>query len=337
MNFDPRRQAGNQVLLFSCGGRADGGGQVTNSQLFAFNGGSGPLPLVPQNGNNQVCLSIKNGALDQSNCNAASPAADQLFTIGAGSSNNNNNNGNKNNGKGSNSSKGSTSKQKGHKKSNKGSKKPKKGSNKGSNNNNASKTSSAAAASNTNNAVASTGTGLPPGTQQINQQATAEAQQRDDTATRAFSGVPIQAPNGECLFVDAQTGDFRENLIPIQTRKCDGSAAQQWDVITSGKHNNVKGAALFVSTLTQGCMNFDPRRAAGNQVLLFSCGGRADGGGDVTNSQLFNFNGGSGPLALVPQNANNQTCLDINGQGLLDQSACNAASPSSSQLFTIGN
>lgn len=29
---------------------------------------------------------------------------------------------------------------------------------------------------------------------------------------------------------------------------------------------------------TQGCLNFDPRRAAGDQVVLFSCGGRADGG-----------------------------------------------------------
>lgn len=29
---------------------------------------------------------------------------------------------------------------------------------------------------------------------------------------------------------------------------------------------------------TQACLNFDPRRAAGNTVILFSCGGRADGG-----------------------------------------------------------
>ncbi len=49
-------------------------------------------------------------------------------------------------------------------------------------------------------------------------------------------------------------------------------------MITSGKHNNVAGTMLIVSTLTQACGNFDPRRAAGNQVLLFSCGGRADGG-----------------------------------------------------------
>ena len=35
---------------------------------------------------------------------------------------------------------------------------------------------------------------------------------------------------------------------------------------------------LIVSTLTQACFNFDSRRPAGNQVLLFSCGGRAAGG-----------------------------------------------------------
>jgi hypothetical protein len=29
---------------------------------------------------------------------------------------------------------------------------------------------------------------------------------------------------------------------------------------------------------TQGCLNFDPRRAAGDTVIIFSCGGRADGG-----------------------------------------------------------
>lgn len=35
---------------------------------------------------------------------------------------------------------------------------------------------------------------------------------------------------------------------------------------------------LIVSTLTQACFNFDPRRKAGDQLVLFSCGGRADGG-----------------------------------------------------------
>jgi hypothetical protein len=45
---------------------------------------------------------------------------------------------------------------------------------------------------------------------------------------------------------------------------------------------------LIVSTLTQACFNFDPRRPAGNQVLLFSCGGRA-GGGKGTSKSIFEF------------------------------------------------
>ena len=60
-----------------------------------------------------------------------------------------------------------------------------------------------------------------------------------------------QTNDGQCLFVDPTSGDFRENLTPVQTAKCDGTAAQQWDVITAGKHNNVAGAALIVSTLVR--------------------------------------------------------------------------------------
>jgi hypothetical protein len=107
----------------------------------------------------------------------------------------------------------------------------------------------------------------------------------------------LQTGNGQCLFVDELSGDFRANLTPIQVKACDSSAGQQWDIITSGKHDNVPGAMLIVSSLvskfrasscaftvsnfalrkTQACANFDGRRAAGNQVLLFSCGGRGDG------------------------------------------------------------
>ena len=76
LNFDPRRAPGNQVLLFSCGGRADGGGLVTNSQLFAFSGKStGPIPLVPQNGNNAVCLAPVKGLLDKTSCSGAASAS----------------------------------------------------------------------------------------------------------------------------------------------------------------------------------------------------------------------------------------------------------------------
>ena len=87
-----------------------------------------------------------------------------------------------------------------------------------------------------------------------------------------------KASNGQCLFTDILSGDFRANLTPIQVTPCNGNANQKWDVITNGKHVNVAGAAVIVNSQTQACMNFDPRRAAGNQVLLFSCGGRADGG-----------------------------------------------------------
>ncbi|KAL8769227.1 MAG: hypothetical protein Q9209_004728 [Squamulea sp. 1 TL-2023] len=112
----------------------------------------------------------------------------------------------------------------------------------------------------------------------LNADATSEAQQRDDTATRAFSGVSLKASDGTCLSVDPTAGDFRQNLIPVQTKACDGSDNEKFDIITAGKHISQDGAMLVVSTVTQGCLNFDPRRAAGDQVILFSCGGRADGG-----------------------------------------------------------
>ena len=131
----------------------------------------------------------------------------------------------------------------------------------------------------------------------LDAEATAEAQQRDETATRAFSGVSLKASDGTCLSVDPTAGDFRQNLIPVQTTTCNGSANQKFDIITAGKHISQEGGMLVVSTAvgdssrtcyprsnansnfqTQGCLNFDPRRAAGDQVILFSCGGRADGG-----------------------------------------------------------
>jgi hypothetical protein len=68
---------------------------------------------------------------------------------------------------------------------------------------------------------------------------------------------------------------------------------------------------------TQGCLNFVSRRSVGNTVILFSCGGRADGGGQVTNSQLFSFNGTTS-FVLALENANGSTCLVPNQSGRLD-------------------
>jgi hypothetical protein len=66
--------------MFSCGGRADGGGQVTNSQLFFFTAGETVLRLEPENGNGQVCLvPDASGRPDQAPC---STDPGQLFTIG---------------------------------------------------------------------------------------------------------------------------------------------------------------------------------------------------------------------------------------------------------------
>ncbi|XXH04338.1 hypothetical protein Hte_010752 [Hypoxylon texense] len=166
---------------------------------------------------------------------------------------------------------------------------------------------------------------------ELNQEAFDEAQQPDNTATKAFSGTQIKTSDGRCLFVDELSGDFRANLTPIQVAECDSTNGQGWDIITAGKHNNVQGSMLVVSTLTNACFNFDPRRASGNQVILFSCGGRADGGGAVTDSQLFPFDGSSGPLSFSPNN-DLQSCFTVKGD-VVDVAACDAGN--TDQLFTF--
>ena len=93
--------------------------------------------------------------------------------------------------------------------------------------------------------------------------ATAEAQKRDDTATRAFSSTEIKTSDGECLFVVSGSGDFRENLTPVQVSNCDGSDGQKWDVITKGVHNDRPGTALIVSALV----------STGNKNKVTSVGG----------------------------------------------------------------
>jgi hypothetical protein len=79
--------------------------------------------------------------------------------------------------------------------------------------------------------------------------AAAEANVRDDTATRAFTSVSLKSANGQCLFIDPAAGDFRENLIPIQLQECTGSANEKFDILTAGKHNDQPGSALIVSSL----------------------------------------------------------------------------------------
>lgn len=167
----------------------------------------------------------------------------------------------------------------------------------------------------------------------LNDAAFKEAQQRDDTATRAASNARITTSDGKCLFIDKLGGDFRANLAPVQIVDC-GSQADGlgFDVITAGKHNDQKGQALVVSTSTQACLNFDDRRQPGDQVNMFSCGGRADGGGTVTNSQLFAFDGKTQSIQMKPENGNGK-CLVATG-ARVSIAQCDANDKN--QQFTIG-
>lgn len=77
-----------------------------------------------------------------------------------------------------------------------------------------------------------------------------------------------------------------------------------------------------------------------NKVHIFSCGGRGDGSGQSTSSQLFPFTAAdlTRPFALAPAN-DKATCL-FNNNGLLNPETCNPAQPSatevrSSTLFVV--
>ncbi|TGO51893.1 hypothetical protein BCON_0152g00150 [Botryotinia convoluta] len=301
LNFDPRRAAGNTVIMFSCGGRADGDGLVTNSQLFPFNGTSGPLTFSPENAPG-TCLSVTTAnVLDQAPCDESDSS--QTFTFGASSA----------------------------------SADPAIASSVVPVASDAAGVSSSVAVTAAASAVPTSDPTTPLPVSRaggvLDPSAAAEANEMDNTALKAFSSVALKDASGQCLFVDPTAGDFRQNLIPITLQTCDGRQNQAWDIVTSGKHNNVPGSVLVVSSLTQGCLNFDPRRAAGDTVIMFSCGGRADGDGLVTNSQLFPFTEGQTDILLAPENGNNATCLVANADGKLDSTTC--ASDATSQSFTI--
>jgi hypothetical protein len=75
--------------MFSCGGRADGSGGVTSSQLFAFSGGAGPLALQTgaqtNDPNAVVCMAVTSGnVIQEANCTSGDPS--QSFTFGGSNS-----------------------------------------------------------------------------------------------------------------------------------------------------------------------------------------------------------------------------------------------------------
>ncbi|KAG8165590.1 hypothetical protein KVR01_004142 [Diaporthe batatas] len=166
----------------------------------------------------------------------------------------------------------------------------------------------------------------------LDQAAVAEAHPRDADATRASSNINIKTSDGRCLSVDKLSGDFRANLTPIQVTQCGAAEGQEWDIITAGKHISTPQSMLVVSTTTGACFNFDPRRAAGDQVILFSCGGRADGSGKETNSQIFPFSQPDGPQSFQPQNAPGK-CLAVNNN-VLDVSDCSPGDAAQEFLFS---
>jgi hypothetical protein len=240
---------------------------VTNSQLFAFNGGAGPLSLQPQNQAGS-CLVVKGNAIDIANCNDGD--ASQSFTFGDAAAEGGNNNGggnNNNNGGGNSSGDAGESTSTCTKSTRTVTATPtrREGNNAGQTTTaTAAQTATSAAASGSGGTGGGAGNGGIPtvnptepvpvsragGTLQPT--AAAESHERDETATRAFSNVEIRAPNGQCLFIDPTAGDFRQNLIPISLVDCTGSPNEKWDVITEGKHNKPnpnRPAALVVSAL----------------------------------------------------------------------------------------
>ncbi|KAI1758656.1 hypothetical protein GGR53DRAFT_221062 [Hypoxylon sp. FL1150] len=320
-NFDPRRASGNQVILFSCGGRADGGGAVTDSQLFPFDGSSGPLTFSPEN-DAQSCFTVKGVIIDVAPCDAGN--TDQQFTFDGAA------------GAASGSSSTQTSALSTETEAVSAtsiatitaqdpSQTP------------AATTSAVASSSPIATDVANVGIPNPTEAVPVSRAggvlvptAVAESQERDDTATRAFTSVSIQAPNGQCLFIDPTAGDFRENLIPVSLVTCAGTPNEKFDFITAGKHNNAQNSALIVSSLTNGCISFDGRRPAGDTVTLFSCGGRAAGEGETNNAQLVPFTGETS-LVFAPESERNATCI-VSGDGRLDSAPC---ANDGSQVFTI--
>ncbi|KAJ7496941.1 hypothetical protein FB451DRAFT_1163014 [Mycena latifolia] len=77
-----RAAAGDQVIMFSCGGCGDGSGQVQSAQLFPFTAANltAPYALTPENAKG---VANNNDRLSNVACDPT--AADQFFTIGSGS------------------------------------------------------------------------------------------------------------------------------------------------------------------------------------------------------------------------------------------------------------
>lgn len=302
-------RVGSEVTTFSCGGRADGDGKVSRDQLFTVDGASFPLTTDGADG---TCLTVQGSKIVAAACQPGT--ASQIFTLGTGASS----------GGGSGDNAPTTSVQ------------PER------------PVATSTALPVTETTLLSTTRANPAPTAPpqndaplqgnpttpvpvsraggtLNPSLAVEAHTRDNGATRARTAVSLRSSNGDCLSIDPTAGDFRQNLIPITVQTCNGSPNQKFDIITNGVHNDANGKALVVSSLMNGCVNFDSRRAAGDKVMVFSCGGRAAGEGKATPDQLFDFTGGNSIKLIQTKLEGNTpvtTCLTPQNGELEDSQNC---------------
>ncbi|OAR00907.1 hypothetical protein LLEC1_07300 [Akanthomyces lecanii] len=364
LSFDPRRPADSQVHLFSCGGRADGGGEVSNSQLFAFDGKEqGAIALTPQNSPGKCLVSAGNKVVID-DCDDKDDK--QKFTFDGdadkGNGDNDNEGGNENQQPELSSSAarvttGTATKSLQSKLTSAPSSimslvsgdtgsecslnvatvvntvtvtmpapsgtgdatsvlhstifptetgapgkktvknKENSGCNDGNSNNNDGSLVGGCSGDNTTNNSSTTNS-------------------VSATTTRAAGGQHTANPTTE---VPVSRGDTKLNPTAA-------AVANQFDTTArrapeSGKHNDARaGKALLVSVLTNGCLNFDSRRQQGDTVTMFSCGGRADGEGETTTSQLFPFDG-TNDIVLQPSSDDGKFCL-VAGKDRLDSASC---------------
>lgn len=271
------------------------GGEVTNSQLFAFDGGAGPISFQPEN-EQGACFTVNGDVLDVAECSVGD--ANQSFTFGQAAAANGDNGATNGSGNGNGNANGNnaaqsaapaqmtaaaattttstTTKMRTKTKNAKSKSKCTRrtttvtvtvtadGQDAATSTTAASSSAITSEAATTDAPGVATANPTEPvpvsragGT--LNPSAAAEANRRDDTATRAFSSAEIRAPDGRCLFVDPTAGDFRQNLIPVGLVECGGTPNEKWDVITAGVHNNKPASALIVSSLVSS-IRHDPAR-----------------------------------------------------------------------------
>lgn len=212
---------------------------MTNSQLFPFPGGAGPLVFSPSSSVG-TCLTPKSNVLDETTCDSSDET--QWFNFGAGAQASS---------LASSPTAASTSPVAIMSAPSETTTPSSRASSTVPSSNIVVESAVETAASTANSASVTVAPSVSRAGGVLNPTAAAKANTRDDTATRAFSSVSLKSASGQCLFIDPTAGDFRENLIPVKVVECTGSANEKFDIITAGVHNNVANSTLVVSSLVR--------------------------------------------------------------------------------------